>query len=208
MKVAVVFLDYQRHDHTQRALESMHNAGYPFDLFTIDMKGIAAALNEGLEKAWNYDAMVKFDNDIVMPNGWLKQMVNYASTIPNTGSCGIHCVEGTGSPEHVNGLAINRIPTAFGNVLIPAKAFREAGYFSKEYDPYGMQDSDYAYRLSKLGFIHYYIPGMTSTHIGHDVGQNTEYRKMKDEGLSKSQDIWDKLTAWYDSTNNYKRMQK
>lgn len=208
MKVAVIFLDYSRHDYTSRTLESLHNSGYPFDMFTIQMKGIAAALNDGLEKAWNYDAVVIAANDILMPSGWLRSMVDYVSAIPNTGMCGIHCVEGAGSPEVINGLTINRTFTAFGNVMIPATAFRDVGFFSKEYDPYGMQDSDYAYRLNKLGYICYYIPGMTSNHIGHDVGQETEYRKMKDEGLNKAGDIWNKLTAWYDSTNNYKRLQK
>lgn len=58
MKVAVIFLDYERHDHTSRTLDSINNAGHPFDLITIQRKGIAAALNDGLEKGWNHDAIV------------------------------------------------------------------------------------------------------------------------------------------------------
>ena len=38
MKVAVIFLDYLRHQHTKQALQSISNAGYPFDLFTIQKK--------------------------------------------------------------------------------------------------------------------------------------------------------------------------
>lgn len=208
MRVAVIFLDYARHEYTARTLESLHNAGYPFDMFTINKKGIAAAINEGLNKAWNYDAIVTCANDILMPDNWLKTMVGYISSIPNTGMCGIHCVEGAGSPENINGVLVNTTPVAFGNVIIPATAFREAGYFSEEFDPYGMQDTDYGYRLKKLGFVNYYIPSITSNHIGHDVGQETDYRKMKDEGLNKAQAVWEKLTAWYDSTNNYKRLQR
>lgn len=208
MKVAVIFLDYHRHDYTSRTLESLHNGGYPFDLFTINRKGIAAAINEGLDKAWNYDAVVTCANDILMPDNWLKTMVGYVSSIPNTGMCGIHCVEGAGSPENINGVLVNKTFTAFGNVMIPATAFKNIGYFSEEFDPYGMQDSDYGYRLNKSGFVNYYIPSITSNHIGHDVGQETDYRKMKDEGLNKAQDVWNKLTAWYDSTNNYKRLQR
>ena len=208
MRVAVIFLDYARHEHTARTIESLHNAGYPFDMFTIQKKGIASALNEGLDKAWNYDAVVTCANDILMPNNWLRTMIGYISDIPNTGMCGIHCVEGAGSPENINGVLVNRTPVAFGNVIIPATAFREVGYFSEEFDPYGMQDTDYGYRLSKIGFVNYYIPSITSNHIGHDVGQETDYRKMKDEGLNKAQAVWEKLTTWYDSTNNYKRLQR
>lgn len=208
MRVAVIFLDYARHEYTARTLESLHNAGYPFDLFTIQRKGIAAAINEGLDKACDYDAIVTCANDILMPDNWLKTMVGYISTIPNTGMCGIHCVENAGTPENINGVLVNRAFTAFGNVMIPATAFKEIGYFSEEFDPYGMQDSDYAYRLNKSGFVNYYIPSITSNHIGHDVGHETDYRKMKDEGLNKAQDVWNKLTAWYDSTNNYKRLQR
>lgn len=208
MRVAVIFLDYARHEYTARTLESLHNAGYPFDLFTIQRKGIAAAINEGLDKAWNYDAIVTCANDILMPYNWLKTMIGYISSIPNTGMCGIHCVENAGTPENINGVLVNKTNIAFGNVIIPATAFREIGYFSEEFDPYGMQDTDYGYRLNKLGFVNYYIPSITSNHIGHDVGQETDYRKMKDEGLNKAQAVWEKLTAWYDSTNNYKRLQR
>ena len=208
MKVAVIFLDYARHEYTARTLKSLHSAGYPFDLFNIDRKGIAAAINDGLEKAWSYDAIVTAANDILMPTDWLKTMVHYVSEISETGMCGIHCVEGVGTPENINGLTVNRTFTAFGNVMIPAKAFREIGFFAEEYDPYGMQDADYAYRLDKLGFVNYYIPGMTSNHIGHDVGQETDYRKMKDEGLYRAGNVWNRLTSWYDSTNNYKRLQR
>jgi hypothetical protein len=67
-----------------------------------------------------------------------------------------------------------------------------------------MQDSDYGFRLSKSGFINYYIEGMKSEHIGHDVGNGTDYRKMKDEGLSLCVEKWKYWTNKYDQTNNYK----
>ena len=66
-----------------------------------------------------------------------------------------------------------------------------------------MQDSDYGLRLTKLGFKNYYIKGLQSNHIGHDVGEQTDYRKMKDEGLSKCDKLWFKYTEQYERTNNY-----
>jgi GT2 family glycosyltransferase len=203
MKVGIIFLDYLRHEHTSQALRSIANAGYQFDLFTINRLGIAAAINEGLKKTKDYDAIVTCSNDIEMPINWLKRMVEVVSNIENTGMCGIHCVEGQGEFKHINGQAVYQNFTAFGNVMIPRKAIDTIGKFNEDYDPYGMQDADYAYRLNAMGFTNYYIAGLTSNHIGHDVGSQSEYRKMKDEGLALSDAKWDKWTKHYDTTKNY-----
>jgi hypothetical protein len=66
-----------------------------------------------------------------------------------------------------------------------------------------MQDSDYGLRLTQLGFKSYYIKGLQSSHIGHDVGEQTDYRKMKDEGLNKAGEIWSEYTKLYEESNNY-----
>ncbi len=100
----------------------------------------------------------------------------------NTGMCGIHCVEGINPLQTINGIQIHPQDASFGNVLIPMSAIEKIGYFNEAYDPYGMQDSDYAYRLKMTGHINYYLHDLRSEHIGHDVGQDTPYRKMKDEG--------------------------
>lgn len=203
MKVAIIFLDYLRHDHTNQALHSIANAGYQFDMFTINRLGIASAINEGIEKTKDYDAIVTCSNDIEMPDNWLQRMVEVSSAIENTGMCGIHCVESKGELSHINGYAIHQNFTAFGNVLIPRKAIDTIGKFNEDYDPYGMQDADYAYRLNKTGFTNYYISGLTSNHIGHDVGSQSDYRKMKDEGLALSDAKWQKWIKHYDETKNY-----
>jgi GT2 family glycosyltransferase len=203
MKVAIIFLDYLRHQYSRQALVSIAKGNYPFDLFTIQEKGIAKALNIGIKKTMEYDAIVTCANDIEMDENWLLEMVSHAQAIPETGMCGIHCVEDKGSMTTINGKLISKTFTAFGNVLIPRKAIDTIGFFNEDYDPYGMQDADYAYRLNKKGFINYYIPHLSSNHIGHDVGQQTDYRKMKDEGLALSDEKWKRWTALYDEDENY-----
>lgn len=203
MRVAVIFLDYDRHEHTLETMASIARAGYPYDLITIDRRGVAAAINEGLDKTLEYDAVVTCANDIKMPENWLAKMVQYATAIPNTGMVGIHCVEGQGHSEWINGYEIHKAMIPFGNVLITRAAINAVGYFQEAFDPYGMQDSDYGFRTTRMGFVNYYIPGMQSVHIGHDVGQDTPYRKMKDEGLAKVDRIWSALTKLYVETNNY-----
>lgn len=222
MNIACIFITLDRSDLTLRCInQNFYNSGLNADVFLIDNgseadnfesivtaypfksayrfvknKGIAAAINKGIEMAKDYDAVVTLANDILMPDNWLKDMV--ASVKEDTGMVGIHCVEGL--PAMING--VHPIQTPFGNVLIPMAAVNKVGMFNTDFDPYGMQDADYAYRLLKSGFRNYYIPGQ-SEHIGNDVGNGTEYRQMKDEGLAKAGAIYTAALNKYDEIGNY-----
>ena len=177
-------------------------------------KGIAAAINKGFEMAnsfsskmsfdltqtlrpFKYDAIVTLANDILMPTGWLKAMVEHIKE--DTGIIGIHCVEDL--PPMVNG--VHYADPVFGNVLITAEAIKRVGKYNTDFDPYGMQDADYNYRVKMAGLKTFYLPGLKSEHIGHDVGNGSEYRKMKDEGLSKAGKVWQEAQFRYDESKNY-----
>jgi glycosyltransferase involved in cell wall biosynthesis len=204
MNINVILLDYDRHDFTQRVKDvNFNNAGYPFDFTIVNMKGISKAINYGIFQSRTYDAVVTMANDILMPNSWLERMVQAMITIPNSGMIGIHTVESISEPTTINGLQVHIQEAAFGNVLIPMKAIDKIGYFNEAYDPYGMQDRDYSYRLQMTGHLNYYLSGLRAEHIGHDVGQDTPYRKMKDEGLSKCDYLWARETGKYQEENNY-----
>jgi GT2 family glycosyltransferase len=208
MKVAVVLLDYFRHTYTDQCLQSFHRGNYPFDLFRIDKLGIAAALNEGIDKTKDYDAVAFCGNDILMPDNWLAMAVEHIVAIPDTGMCGIHCVQSLPELETINGLQVHAQSVIFGNVVIPRKAIDAVGYFNEAFDPYGMQDTDYSYRLTQVGFKNYYMQGLQSQHLGHDVGEQSDYRKMKDEGLNKAGEVWGRCTKNYEDTNNYTIFEK
>jgi GT2 family glycosyltransferase len=209
MLVNVILLDYDRHDFTQRVKDvNFNNAGYEFDYVVVDMKGIANAINQGIFQSRTYDAIVTMANDILMPNDWLKRMVEAMITIPNSGMIGIHTVESINEPQTINGVQVHVQDAVFGNVLIPMKAIDKIGYFNEAYDPYGMQDRDYSYRLQMTGHLNYYLSGLRAEHIGHDVGQDTPYRKMKDEGLSRCDYLWSQETGKYQEHNDYTIFQK
>lgn len=176
-------------------------------------KGIAAAINKGLSlvkssssktsfdkaetlRPFNYDAVVTLANDILMPNDWLKLMVEYAELIPGTGMVGIHCVEEL--PPLTDG--VHYASPVFGNVLITKQALDKVGGYNTDFDPYGQQDADYGYRVKLAGLKQYYLPNLKAEHIGHDAGNGTEYRKMKDEGLIKAKEIWESAKKGYDET--------
>ena len=151
MKVAIIFLDYKRHEFTKKTMsENLTNCGYDYVFIYINKLGVSAALNEGIRKAkeWNVDAIITMANDILMPFNWLYEMVRYLKVIHNTGMCGIHCVEN--EPKElisINNVEIEKTFVPFGNVIIPMDAINHVGGFNEEYDPYGMQDRDMAYRL-------------------------------------------------------------
>lgn len=193
MNITIILLDYQRHDHTETVKRvNLNNAGHPFELVTINRKGISAAINEGIHQADG--AVVTMANDILMPNNWLYDMVRYAERIPNSGMVGMHTVESQTNYNHELGIW-ECCP--FGNALITKEAIEKVGYFNLDLDPYSTNDADYYHRCCMAGLRSYYIPGKCE-HIGHDVGEQTEYRKMKDQSLNE---LWRKGEQWY---NYYK----
>jgi GT2 family glycosyltransferase len=230
MNIACIFLTCNRPELSLRTIQqNFFNAEVDADVFLIDNgstfenftkvslsypftniyrfeqnKGIATAINKGIELTKGYDGIVTLANDILMPQGWLKSFIEYAQKIPDTGMAGIHCVEQLPPLKEVNGVQVHlSYEKTFGNVLITSKAIQTIGRFNEDLDPYSNQDADYAYRLMKTGFINYYLPNIRSEHIGHDVGSGTDYRKMKDKSLEEN---WKKHYAWlkrYDETGNY-----
>lgn len=204
MIVKVILLDYLRHEFTDRVMKTnKERAQYFFEYIVVDKLGISAAVNEGLRQAGEFDYVVIMGNDIEMPEGWLKEMVRYAETIPTTGTVGIHTVEHKYGYKIVNGLPLYEVACAFGNNLIPKKVIEAVGGYNEDYDPYGTQDYDFSYRVSKAGFINYYIPELKATHLGHDVGQDTDYRRMKDDSLKLAHGKMQYWFDWYEKNGIY-----
>lgn len=222
MKVACIFITLDRPELTVKCIrKNFYNSGLDADVFLIDNgstadnlqlfkkeypffkkvhafkknEGVAAAINKGLKLSKDYDAVVTLANDILMPDGWLNAMVESAQRIHETGMIGIHCVEEL-PPMTENG--VHEVYCPFGNVLITRKAIATIGGFNTDFGIYGMEDSDFAHRLHYAGgFVNYYLPGLKSEHIGHDVGDGTEYRKAKDDSLSKANKILEKAIEQY-----------
>jgi len=220
MNIAVILLNLNRNHLAKRVVDqNFNNAGYNADCFLVDngsdevpyelynwtncnvstkKRGIAAGVNAGLNMTRAYDGVCILANDILLPENWLLKWVNYSNLIPKTGIIGIHCVEDL--PPLVDG--IHKVHTPFGDNYLTRKLIDTIGGYNEEYDPYGMQDRDYAERATIAGFTNYYLPELRSEHIGHDVGNNTEYRQMKDESLARAQSVWEKYQPIYHEEKN------
>ena len=215
MNIAVILLTLNRNDLTKRVIDqNFKNSGYNADCYLVDngsdqvpyelydwtncnvstkKRGIAAGVNAGLKMTQGYDGVCILANDILLPTNWLISWVRFSQRVSKTGIIGIHCVEEL--PPLQDG--VHKTHTPFGNNFLTRELIDTIGGYNIEYDPYGMQDRDYAERATIAGFTNYYIPDLRSEHIGHDVGNGTEYRAMKDESLQRAQSVWEKYQPIY-----------
>ena len=219
MNIAVLLLTQNRNDLTQRIIDqNFFNSGYDADCYLIDngseqvnfkypftgydlsktKRGIGAGVNAGLRITQDYDGVCLLANDILLPQNWLSNWVMFAKRVSKTGIIGIHCVEEL--PPLVDG--VHKTHTPFGDNFITRELIDAIGGYNEAYDPYGMQDRDYAERATIAGFTNYYLPDLKSEHIGHDVGNGTEYRAIKDASLQRAQAVWEKYQKIYHIDKN------
>lgn len=157
--------------------------------------------NEGVAKAFNQlalrakgEVIVLLGNDIVLPDGWADSMYRYCkNNPPKMGLVGIQCTVKVNPPSSRGGVFAHwvdeTIPGSmgiFGVTAFSRSFLDDVGLFHDGFDVYGLEDSDLNYRALAAGYDCCYIPGLKSEHIGGDVGENTPYRKMKDESLEKN----------------------
>lgn len=223
--VSVLLLTINRFQLTKEI--SSHNltrANYPFELLVLDNGStqpelinfidslnpavfIKSKSNQGVAKGLNVlmklakgTHFFHMANDILLPQNWLRELMVWYENVPNAGMAGIHCVE-TLHPLNEHGVHAGW--NVFGSSMISRQVVEMIGYYNEDYNPYGLEDSDYHWRLNKSGFVNFYIPGMTSEHRAHDVGEQSEYRKMKDESLAKNLQLFSDNINRMDATGNY-----
>lgn len=169
--------------------------------------------NEGCSRAFNQlylrstgDFIVLLGNDIELPDRWLNSFVNFHKAIEGaTGFPGISGLDwGHGSLPPIkprDGLnahwlneTLNRV---FGVWFFSKELIETIGFFHEGYDVYGIEDSDFNERVNRMGFNSCYLPHLKSRHMVHDVGEKTDYRKMKDESLGRNLGIFaQRVKAW------------
>jgi GT2 family glycosyltransferase len=206
-KLAIAYLDYNPRQWGEEVLSRIPRN---IPIHKVCELGYSYATNCGLKHFFeqDYDYVMVMDNDILMPNGFVEEMLNVVKDIPETGVCAIHCVQTIPEMKVISGHKVYPNWRIFGNYLYTRRAYELVGYMNTEQDPYGVNDTDYCYRLDRAGLINYYIHGsgnemLKSQHLGDDVGQTTAYRKMKDEGLKKSVNVFNRWQGIYDSGDYY-----
>jgi len=160
--------------------------------------------NEGVARGFNQlylrsggDYIVLMGNDIVMPKGWLKEMIAYADFVPKSGLIGVKCtaeIPILSSKFNCFGHFLDqKIDKVFGDTLFRRELVEDLGLFCEQFDVYGLEDSNFNDRVNLAGYNSLYVPNMVSDHIGGDVGTASDYRKMKDQSLHANAAIFGRL---------------
>lgn len=159
-------------------------------------EGVAQTFNQLMIRATG-DYVCLWGNDILMDEDWLGEKLRYAKHIGDVcGLIGIKCTAAL--PPMSNQFGVNahfideKIDKVFGNWLIPRHVLDCIGYFDENYIGYGLEDSDYNNRVTRTGFVSFYIPNKISRHLCDDVGKKNKYRRDKDNFLKHNIDYHNK----------------
>lgn len=180
MKILVCCLVYgnRPYDIIHKNLE---NAGMPFNVKFINKEGISNAMNEGLDYAFEYDAIAYLANDIEEPVNWLVKKAEALRTYPEAG------IVASSLDREVTHQESDFI---ISNWLISSKVVDAIGLFNEEYFPYGAVDLEYCQRTWLAGYKTYYVMSCKANHIGSHASGN-EYGYNKEEMVNK---YWAKYT--------------
>lgn len=223
-KVSILLLTIDRYNMTRMYVgNALRDAGYPFELCISDNGSVDPKIFEWCEQqnpkvyyknGYNYgtaqslnrmieanpsDYYVFIGNDIELPKNWLKKMVEHAEAISEHGVIGIDWrgKEAEYPRKTLNGITVMSTTNVFGDMFISQSLRDKIGVFCEDYSKYGLWDSDYSIRATAAGRENFYLLNETSHHFGNDVGEDSEYRKMKDSELSKARPQFDINVAKY-----------
>lgn len=172
-------------DYIRRFCEENKGTGY-FKSYVIKENnknlGIATGRNQGLMRS-KEDWLVTFDNDIIVPNGWLSECINLLSENKQYGTIGVNFENIQYPIIKLNNRELQ--DKVKGNLGTACMCFHRNihkmfGFFNtKDYSPlYALEDGDFGMRLYFAGFKRGYItrPGV---HLGDGENDQGEYRKIK-----------------------------
>jgi glucosyl-dolichyl phosphate glucuronosyltransferase len=136
------------------------------------------------------DYVLDLENDFFMPDNWLKEMIEYAEAIPNTGIMATK-VEGwedvikleyNTPTQIINGKEVI-VCRSIGPRMFSKEVFKRAGFLIETYGLYGNEDIEISDRSARTGLTNYIIPSMIAEHRGVGQWDCGDYRIKKDEAL-------------------------
>ncbi len=224
--ISILLLSWDRHDMLVKTLtDNLAKCNYPFELLICDQgsqdprviqflesknpvyfrknsrnEGIGHSFNQlYLRSSGEYIALMS--NDIEWPDNWGAMMVEWLNKVPNAGLCGFEwwpwlmppITKKFGYDAHWLVADKNRV---YGPLMFKRVVPDQVGLFPEHFGPYG-EDFHFNERINRAGFNSFYIPGIKAKHIGNDVGEQSEYRKMKDKSAGDNLALfWQQHAQW------------
>lgn len=114
--------------------------------------------------------------DMIMPDNWLKKMVEATQRVPNIGSISIYCrppkelsERCRGPVQVINGVKV--MPAMpIERRLLSRKLLSKIGYLREDFGLYGWEDVEWGHRAERvckeLGLGTYVLPGDVAEHLG------------------------------------------
>ena len=166
--------------------------------------GTAQSLNRMIDATADSDYWVFIGNDISLPNNWLKSLIETMEQIPSSGVVGIDWRGIQYETKTINGIEVWDTSNVFGTMCISKSCREKIGAFTEDYGVYGLWDSDFSKRCRIAGLDIYYLKDLRSAHEGHDVGDKSDYRLMKDKSLQEAQPLFNINNQIYEQGKFYR----
>jgi GT2 family glycosyltransferase len=137
-------------------------------------RGVAAGYNQAVMLARG-DWILLLDSDKKMPNQWLRNLMEYATAIPETGVISTYIVpiekvpdRIRGPVEEVNGLPIQKA-MPMGAVFFRRSLLKYAGFFNENFGIYGWEHVSWGHAIERvcnnMNLLCYTIPGFICEHL-------------------------------------------
>jgi len=159
--------------------------------------GFSKAYNQGIIKAIDYDPdyflLLNDDTEVIHKN-WLGQMVKVGEHDKNIGILGCRIIYPDGSlqniggymnkwkieKEMVGGEAPFEVDHVMGSFMMIKKVvIQQVGVLDEIFNPYLLEDTDYALRAKEKGFKVMSVPGVKIIHKkGKSVDKTPNYKRM------------------------------
>lgn len=214
MKVAVVFLTFNRLEFSQRAvLNNLEKASYPIEevcfldngstdgtkewletlkgkkVFNSENRGIAEGYNQLYGMVGEVDLIARPSSDMCMPQDWLKAMVGWHEKIPRTG---IVAMVSRSYLDCYHSRFLGDKVLVNGYEIQPANALgsivfkRELAKLKlPEFGKYGYDDTIWTEKVRKAGYLNYYCEGVAEDYPQEEREKYPEYFNWKMEQLKQ-----------------------
>jgi glycosyltransferase involved in cell wall biosynthesis len=176
----LIVVDNGSEEETRRYLETLASGPeWPGVLMRNDQnRGYIKAVNQGLVNS-SAPYLCLLNNDVVVTEGWLARMVEFAESHPDAGL--INCLQnndpGQSFPRDLEGYARSRVHgrgqwmeldhCTGGCLLMRREVVEKIGSLDEAYGEGYWEDNDYSRRAQKAGFR---CLRLLDTYVWHDVG--------------------------------------
>jgi O-antigen biosynthesis protein len=166
--------------------------------------GFPVAMNQMMLRA-DGDYIVLIDNDTAMPRGWLRHLVETYEAIPKSGIAALYSLMERHPVQTINNRKVRVGEWVFGERLFHRSLMEKVGCICEDYGVYGLDDADFSHRVRLAGLLQYYLaePELEAIHMGWDIGEQSQYRRMKDECLGAHGEKYKANIRKYVETGNY-----